>query len=957
MGALGMAAARSLQPQDQIAHYVIVTPLGVGGMGEVYLAQDQTLGRKVALKILPPELVQRDDRVRRFVREAKSASSLNHPNIVTIYEIGESSVRRAEPGMNSTSPSSSLHYIAMELVAGETLATKIQDRTPLETLVAWLAQAADGLASAHQAGIVHRDLKPSNIMVSKDGFTKVLDFGLAKLVEAEATSTPPSAATATAPDTRPDSVVGTVGYMSPEQVRGAPVDHRSDVFSFGCILYEAATGTRAFAGDSSVETLHRILHDKPEPIEAVNPSVPAELRRLIRRCLAKNPDERPQSTRDLANGLHEIAEEWDTLALSSGSGSAAGTRAARPRSARRLVAMIAGAAAIAAFVILGVTRLRDGGHAGSRITARSIRTTIIPIRGLVIGLAMSPDARFMAYSQLSDGNRSLWVRQLATGSDVQLLAPPLLRPPNHLSFSPDGNFLYYVMGDPQRNGVNDLFAIPTLGGTPRRRATDVDSRASFSPDGRRICFTRGVPDVSEDRLIVFDLARKAERVLASVSHPTFFRSPAWSPDGSEVAVVETRPSGSSVAVYRAADGRREMIGTRSWHQAQPLGGLAWLPDGEALVLSASDQATSPNPQLWMVHRQGGVADRLTRDANSYSMITVSSDGKTIAAARDRTEANLWIGSAAHSSLRQLTVSSEEEGSVRGQVAGVDGAIVFETLRGGLPEIHSIREDGTGERKLMEERMLAMSPIVRTGVGIFYEGADRDLVPHVWLADTNGENERALTSGAGERIEDVSPDGQTVLFRKDDVPATLWTVAAGTGLSRLIGPCLGNAIFSPDGKFILLRPPDDAGPGRAGTWHVVPAAGGEPIATPTFPPGSFGQQWSPDGRSITYLNNSNLLRNLYRLKLDGGSPEEITQFTSGRIFNHHYSPDGSRLIFRREASNTVNIWTADASGRNPQAATNFETGVVHAMTWTRDMKHVIFTYGQIGSDGVLIRDFQ
>jgi serine/threonine protein kinase len=272
-------------------------------MGEVYLARDASLDRPVALKILPPELVRNDERVRRFVQEAKSASSLSHPHIVTIHEIGQADVD-GQP----------VHYIAMEFVQGRTLRDLIHaDRTDLRTLVRYLAQAADGLAKAHAAGLVHRDLKPDNIMVTADGFAKVLDFGLAKLVE----HAPADGATATAlgSPTGAGTILGTVGYMSPEQVQGKAVDHRSDIFSFGCVLYEAATGRRPFQGDSDSEMLASILRDAPAPIEDVNPAVPGELRRLIRRALAKSADRRLQSMKDVALELADIDETWESLPI------------------------------------------------------------------------------------------------------------------------------------------------------------------------------------------------------------------------------------------------------------------------------------------------------------------------------------------------------------------------------------------------------------------------------------------------------------------------------------------------------------------------------------------------------------------------------------------------------------------------------------------------------------------
>ncbi len=572
-----MASARTLQPQDQIAHYRIVGPLGAGGMGEVYLAQDQTLERNVALKILPPELVQSEERVRRFVREAKSASSLNHPNIVTIYEIGQDEVRSADSGTETDSGSSMLHYISMELVSGETLTTKIHhDKTDLRTLLGYLAQAAEGLAKAHAAGIVHRDLKPGNIMVSKDGFAKVLDFGLAKLTEkapAEGDVTL-GGLTQAGDGTSVGAVLGTVGYMSPEQVRAATVDHRSDIFSFGCILYEAATRTKPFLADSNVETMHKILHDKPVPVEEVNKDVPAEVRRLIRRCLAKNPEQRFQSAKDLAIELREIVDEYDSLTPSGSSGSGSSALGAPAAASRRIspAVWIAGVVVVAAVVVTGVLFGRRGGDSGKQAAAPAIKISTVTNRGLINGAALSPDGRYLAYSVSLDGNRTLWVRQVATGSDVQILPAQKVAPEN-LIFTPDGNYLYYQSADPDRDGYTAIFEIPALGGTPRKRAYDVDSRVAFSPDGKQICFRRGVPHKNREDLVILDLDRSQERVLASVSPPVSFDQPAWSPDGKKVAAIEVRGGAAlaaSVVTYGAADGKREPIGKHGWVRANDL---------------------------------------------------------------------------------------------------------------------------------------------------------------------------------------------------------------------------------------------------------------------------------------------------------------------------------------------------------------------------------------------------
>src|SRR6266705_383886 len=288
-----------LSPGARLSHYRIVSQLGAGGMGEVYLAQDTKLDRKIALKILPADLAANQDRMRRFTQEAKAAAALNHPNIATIHEIGESE------GVN---------FIAMEFIDGATLREKIhQEQTDLRKLLRYLQQVSEGLSKAHAAGIVHRDLKPDNIMVTRDGHVKILDFGIAKLIEAQTLS-----GTLSEIDTaiishqsQPGTVLGTVGYMSPEQAQGRTndIDHRSDIFSFGCILFEAVTGHKAFAGEDAIDTLNKIIRCSPPPITDLRPDASNTLKRIVRRCLAKDPKDRYQTTKDVVVELRELRRE------------------------------------------------------------------------------------------------------------------------------------------------------------------------------------------------------------------------------------------------------------------------------------------------------------------------------------------------------------------------------------------------------------------------------------------------------------------------------------------------------------------------------------------------------------------------------------------------------------------------------------------------------------------------
>src|SRR6266436_2077635 len=309
----------TLSPGTQLGRYEIRSKIGEGGMGEVYLAEDMRLHRKVALKILPINVAANHDRMRRFEQEATAAAALNHPNIAHIYEIGEAD------GVN---------FIEMEFVDGETLRDKIHlERTELSKLLRYLQNVAEGLAKAHAAGVVHRDLKPDNIMITGDGHAKILDFGLAKLIEQSPLSTPAEGSsevvTAMIPQpgspagqpgwgghhSTPGTVIGTVGYMSPEQAQGktSEIDYRSDIFSFGCILFEAATRQRAFEGKDALDSLHKIVHEPTPQISEVNPAAPSELQRIIRRCLAKDPEDRYQTIKDVAIELKDLRRELENI--------------------------------------------------------------------------------------------------------------------------------------------------------------------------------------------------------------------------------------------------------------------------------------------------------------------------------------------------------------------------------------------------------------------------------------------------------------------------------------------------------------------------------------------------------------------------------------------------------------------------------------------------------------------
>ena len=450
-----MRTSRTLEPDDRISRYRVLGSIGNGGMGEVYLARDERLRRVVALKILPPHLTQNEERVHRFIREARSASALSHPNIVAIHEIGFDRVRAP-----SHPPSEPIHFIAMELVEGETLARKIHDtKNDLRTLLGWLAQAAEGIAKAHAAGVVHRDLKPGNIMVSNDGYAKVLDFGLAKLTEREHLTSHLNDAPTESFGTSEGAVIGTPGYMSPEQVLGKAVDARSDVFSMGCVLYEAATRRLPFVGDTPIDVMHRILRDPPAPVEEIAPEVPPEVRRIIRRCLAKSPDQRFQSMKDLAIDLHEVHDDYGGAGVPSAKRSALSFspgRVGASASLRRRIA-IGIAAVLMLAALAAVLRPREVDEAAARGTLMPPDSKIVLDPSVVAPqlpqftdgqtswTAWSPDGKSIAVVRQIGQRERLWVLRPGKG-EPRLLAEFQAGTITKLAWTPDSKNLLFTHG-------------------------------------------------------------------------------------------------------------------------------------------------------------------------------------------------------------------------------------------------------------------------------------------------------------------------------------------------------------------------------------------------------------------------------------------------------------------------------------------------------------------------------
>ena len=601
-----------------LTHYRILRLLGRGGMGEVYLAEDLKLDRMVALKVLAGAVAADPDRRQRFDREAKAVAALNHPNIVTLHSVEEDQ---------------GVVFLTMELVEGRTLAELI---TPsglaLAALLKIAIPLADAVGAAHQRGITHRDLKPANVMVNADDRVKVLDFGLAKLHDVAALDE-----TATQGSTGEGRIVGTVAYMAPEQAEGKRVDHRSDVFALGTVLFEMATGQRPFVGDTSVSVLSAIIKDTPKSVTDLRGDLPRELAKIVRRCLQKNPDDRYQTAKDLRNDLRGLQEELASGDIASAtSPSSVAAPAPGLEKWRVLVAV-----ALATVGAGGWWYLRpDSRPEPARAPLFStIALTKLTSHGRAADAAISPDGRLVAYVKREGGQDSVWVRQLASGNDVCIVSPSATRY-RSLFFSPDGEYLYF--GTTPRGTEYDLQRMPSLGGVARKVVTNIHG-AGIAPAGQRMALVRYDFKTQVSSLVTMASDGTGEQLLVSRKSPHFFvGTPAWAPDGARLAVVaaSTETTGKmqwQILVRELTNGRDHIMPVPALSNTS----IAWLPDGSGIVVPSAERLTTDRLQLWIVSYPSGERRQLTRDVSHYGGVSVARTAALVSTP-DTARASLWV---------------------------------------------------------------------------------------------------------------------------------------------------------------------------------------------------------------------------------------------------------------------------------------------------------------------------
>ena len=882
-----------------VAGYELTERLGAGGMGEVYLARDARLRRKVAVKLLREQFTRDPDRMARFEREAYAASALSHPCVLHVYEFGEHEGRR---------------YIVAEYVEGQTLRQRIAAGLKLSEALRVATQVAEAVAAAHGAGVVHRDIKPENVMVRPDGYVKILDFGIAKLAEPEEARGPATARTETG------VVIGTVKYMSPEQARGLRVDERTDVWSIGVVLYEMLTGRPPFDGPSNTDVLVSVLEREPEPLARYLPGAPAELQRIVGKTLRKRREQRYQSAADLALDLeslrHELIRGGETGARAPGAGTDGGGAAVARQTgalsdAGQVVEVVKRhkwKVAAAACLVLLITGLFISMHLPKRRLSpagfREGRKEKLTNSGKAFLAAVSPDGKYVAYVSDEAGKSAVRLRQTATKTDV-------LRATSddgffwRLSFSPDGDYVYYV------HHVNEvtptsLYRMPVLGGEARKVSERAYSAATFSPDGRRIAFIReNHPTADECALVVANADGTDERVVAARRRPDWLAEPAWSPAGETIACILRNSAlpalsfGSPMRIVSvpASGGEPAQLGTQPWGAVQQ---LAWLPRGQGLVANAVD-VESGKPQLWHVSYPGGEARRVTGDLTGFNGVSMTADGKTLVTVQETTVSNIWVSpDSSPARARQLTTGTGVMAGAYGLDWTPAGRLLYSSTEGGSWDVWELDPSTGGRRRLTDDpRQEWGAQGTPDGRSVVFR-SNREGRWNIYAMDAAGGGVRRLTSGEFDDFASVSPDGAWVFYMSSvGGKFSLWKVPVAGGEPALVtdrqmmGPSL-----SPDGRLVVgfVRGEGADGHMALGIFSTEDGSLVQTLEPPKF--FNFGLGWTRDGRALTYLAGQDGPSNVWRRPLDGGPAEALTDVKNEEVLSYDWSRDGSRFAYSR-----------------------------------------------------------
>ena len=888
----------ALIPGTKFGPFEILAPLGAGGMGEVYRARDTKLGRDVALKLLPPLFTADADRRARFEREARLLASLNHPHIGAIYGFEDAG---------------NVPALVLELVEGHTLDDRVRrGPLPLAEALAVAQQIADALDAAHSAGIIHRDLKPSNIKITPDGVVKVLDFGLAKALALDGPHSDPSKSTTmTAGGTNVGVILGTAAYMSPEQARGQPVDKRTDIWAFACVLFEMLTGSSAFARETATDTIAAVLGAEPE-WKSLPADTPGSIRRLLTRCLQKDARRR---LHDIADARIEIEETIATPA------EPAPVPTPRRWSRLALSALSLGIATVLVFLWPARDRFGRPPTGPSPPDTRVIRLTDIP--GLAESPAISPDGRSVAFTGAVGGKRQVFVQLIAGGAPLEITRDTV----DHECprWSPDSSSILYFSPAVSGTVQGSIWEIPALGGVPRRVVNSVGC-ADISPtDGRLALFRLAKEGI---QLVTAPPDGSRFDVVAEFASVTYYLYPRWSPDGKWIAFQRGDSIRFDIFVVPTTGGKPQQL-TRDNNM---MSGFAWLPDSTGIVYSSGRDSTMPylpTLGLWQVRLRDGRVRRVTSGETSYMSPDISKSG-AILVSRMKMQTDIWkfpVDGPPTENVRRGIRVTRQTGQVLTPTASPDGKeVAFLSDSGGHANLWVLNTERGGLRQITHER----DPNMAVGVP-------------VW-----------------------SPNGHTIAFvssrGNQGLAFGVWLVDSdGSNLRNFVNPGLGPA-WSPDGRWVYYATRGGAA-GTSAVLKKMPVDGGPPVAVTTEP---LRNVIGLHGTTLYYTFERPLVDGTPEFEIRVATPEDapfrvLARIPGSRvpiwqIVNPALSPDGKWLAQALTDGFTTNLWVLSTTTGEWRQITDFgerATFIARRVSWSSDGRSILAAVAEGDSDIVLL----